>query len=468
MTIPLGLFDNLIQAGQAGATDPAVPTPAASPAAAYAAIPAAGVGSMALSQFAQDQVSPKLGTTAGNIASYIATPIGAQLNSVYKALGGGNPFGAGKTSHQQGAYNAGTNADSMINEILQRIQSKAGVGTFNEGQIGQAEQEVKNLQDQLNSGKISQADYVKITDAFLPQITQYAHQMASTGSAGAKAVQAGMLNLDNLSKEQQIYKAGQTYLGRDLTPAEIAQIKPKFADGADIGNAYVAELAKQEASSPEALGKKAGQYSGDVNQIFQDLLARGASKDELDYFGRALASGQTTAYQLKQYVQSLPEYQNQQDTQFRQGLQGELSKYDTEAFDRERQNILSGYRKAGIENSSSLDFAITDALSKMQTNRDQFLAGLSSQQYGGNKSAALDTYKQSQNQYLNNLDYQRNLGQSNLNYLTGRADQGADYTRQMQDYLNFAQNQPKKSGPSFLDYAVQGTQAAAPWAYLYA
>lgn len=377
-----------------------------------------------------------------------------------------NAFGAGKTSKQQGAFQAGSSEDELINGILQRIQAKGGVGTFNEGQLNQAVQEVSNLKSQLDAGKISQAQYVKIADSFLPQIAKFGQQMSGAGSAGANAVNPILAKLDPYNKDYQVYKAGQELLGRDITPQELALIKPRFADGTDIGNAYVAELAKQEANSPEALGKKAGQYSGDVNGIFQDLLKRGASKDELDYFGRALASGQTTAYQLKQYVQSLPEYQTQQDTTFRKGLEDELSGYDTKAFQRERENILNQYTKAGLQNSSALDFAITDALGKIQENRGQFLGGLSAQQYGGNKASALDTYRQTQDKYLSDLDYTRNLGEKNLDYYTGRADQGSDYTRQMQDYLRYLDSQPKQKGPGTFDYLLQGATAAAPYAFL--
>lgn len=387
----------------------------------------------------------------------------AQPYGVFKALGGS--WGAGKTAKQWGAYNAGSSDNSRASDILQKINSRAGVGTFNEGQISEAINQYQNLKNELDQGKISQAEFSKITDAFVPNIYNYAHQVAGSGSAGAKAVQQWLPQLGQMKTDAEIYKAGQQYLGRDITAAELAQFKPKFADGTDIGNAYIAEFAKQEAASPEALAKKAGQYSADVNNIFGDLLKRGASQDEIDYFGRALASGQTTAYQLKQYVQSLPEYQNQQDTAFRKSLSDELSNYDSQAFNREKENILSSYTKAGLQNSSALDFAMTDALSKMQTNRDQFLGGLSAQQYGGNKEAALGTYKQSQDQYLNNLDYARNQGQSNLNYLTQRADQGADYTRQMQDYLNYLQNQPKQKGGSAWGSAIGGLLGAGAGAY---
>ncbi len=403
------------------------------------------------------------------LSKALESPAAAIFNpTAYVHAMGLESTAAGETGHGTGAQpNISPGAIDRVNQIIKVINSQQGRGTYGEGDVQAFAKEYAKLKSDLDAGKISQSDYVAIGDQLIPQMAQYTHQLDSGGQKSSEAVRSvGAQSVYDAEKEFNIYKAGQQYLGRDLTPAEVAQIKPKYADGADIGNAYVAELGKQEASSPEALGRKAGQYTGDVNSMFQNLLKRGATKDEIDYFGRALASGQTTPYQLSQYVQSLPEYQGQQDTQFRQGLQNELSNYDTQAFQREKDNILSSYAKSGLGNSSSLDFAITDALSKMQTNRDQFLGGLSAQQYGGNKQAALGAYQQSQNQYLQNQDYQRNLGQSNLNYLTGRADQGSDYNRQMSDYLNYLNSQPKQKGPGFLDTAVGVTQATAPWAYL--
>lgn len=379
------------------------------------------------------------------------------------ALGG---WGAGKTSRQQQGFYAEPIGNELVDPILDEINRSAGAGTFNEGQLNKAISGYESLKNQLSQGKISQADFTKATSSFIPQLTEYGQRMANAGSAGANAVRSQLGKLLEFNKETEIYKAGQEFLGRDLTPQEIAQFKPRFADNVDTGRAYLAEFAQQEAKSPQALAKKAPQYSGQVNKTFQDLLSRGATQEEADYFGRLLATGQVTPYEVNQFVQQLPEYQNIQDKAFRGGLEGELAEYDEKAFGRERENILSQYTRAGLQNSSALDFAITDALGKVQEQRGQFLAGLSSQQYGGNKAAARGDYEAQRNRYFEGQDYNRNRSDAYLDYLTQRADQGSDYTRQRDDYMNFLANQPKQKGPGALEYAAGFGQAALPFAYL--
>lgn len=382
----------------------------------------------------------------GNTAT--AAPYG-----VYQALGGGFG-GAGKTESQRGSLTLSPLANKRANEIGQIINAAGGRGTFNEGQFNEAVNSFNALKTDLDSGKISQADYATISDQLLPSLIQYGHSIMGTGSKAADAVKGNVQKLMEFGKDYQVYKAGQELLGRDLTPQEFAQFKPRFADNVDTGRAYVAELAKQEANSPAKLGEKAGQYSGQINKTFQDLLSRGATQEEADYFGRLLATGQVTPYEVNQFVQQLPEYQTRQDKSFREGLAGELGQYDEKAFQRERENILSQYTKAGIQNSSALDFAITEALGKIQEQRGQFLGGLSAQQYGGNKEAARQDYQTLLNRSYGNQDYSRNRSDAYLDYLTQRADQGADYERQKNDYLQFLSQQPKQRQSSGLGGAI--------------
>ena len=199
-----------------------------------------------------------------------------------------------------------------------------------------------------------------------------------------------------------------------------------------------------------------------MNDIFTNLLKRGATKDEADYFGRMLASGEVTPYEINQFVQQLPEYRTNQDKEFRTGLQDELAGYDEKAFAKEKENILSRYTQAGLQNSSALDFAMTDALGKLADNRGSYLAQLSASQYGGNKDAARQDYQTSLSRLFGNQDYGRDRSNSQLDYLTQRADQGVDYQRQRDDYLSFLNSQPKQRSGGLLQGALGGAAALAP------
>lgn len=308
-------------------------------------------------------------------------------------------------------------------------------------------QDYNALKNKLGAGEITQGDFINQVGAFLPDATLAANRLASGGSGGAKQAQsAGLEDLYKLQREYNVYKSGQELLGRDLSSQEIAEFLPRFGDPFkfDEGRAYLAEVSKQEQNSPENLKKKAPQYSGQVGGFFQDLLKRGATQEEADYFGRLLATGEITPYEVQGFIKATPEFQTQEDTRFRQGLADELAGYDEKAFGRAKDQILSGFAKAGTLNSSALDFAMTDALSKIAENRGGYLAQLSSSQYGGNKEAARQDYLGNLDRFISNQDYSRGRSDQYLDYLTKRSDDLTDYQRERDDYMNFLASQPKK------------------------
>jgi hypothetical protein len=382
----------------------------------------------------------EIGAGSGGLAG---GSLGGIVGGIAGGIGGsaiGKSFGAGKTGPNPNApANVPYSGDPTADAYIKRLNDSPGYNW-----IAEAANIMKDLKGQLNAGKLSQTNYLNITSKFLPQVTQSGNQLAGMSGPMFNALSPFTSQLNENMKDYQIYQAGQQYLGRDLTPGEVAQIRPRYADNPDTGNAYVAELAKAEEKSPANLAKKAGGFSGQINDTFQQLLSRGASKEEADYFGRMLASGEVTPYEVNAFVQQLPEYQNIQDKAFRGGLEGELAAYDTKAFGRERENILSQYTRAGLQNSSALDYAMTDALGKIQDQRGQFLAGLSSQQYGGNKAAARSDYEAQRNRSFGQQDYGQQRSDAYLDYLTSRADQGADYNRQKNDYLQFLSSQPRQ------------------------
>lgn len=382
----------------------------------------------------------------------------------YAVLTGKNPFGGGGTN--KGAYiPLGFNAtDERAKKILEMINAAGGAGTYGEGRFTEGIKGMRQLQEEMKAGKISQSDYVRIADQIVPQLYQGVIATGGSGEAAARSVLPFSDQIGELYTNLNLLKQGQDLLGRDMTPQEVARFSPYFQgpNGPQTGPAALAQFAEEESRNPANLGKKAQQYSGQIGGFYQDLLKRGATSEEADYFGRLMATGQVTPYEIQQFIRATPEFQTNVDKEFRSSLSDELAGYDEKAFGRERENILSQYTRAGLQNSSALDFAITEALGKIQEERGQFLGGLSAQQYSGNKAAARGDYEYMRGRQAADRDYGRNRGDQYLDYLTQRADQGTDYARQRNDYLQFLSSQPRQKGGNFLTGALTGAGALAP------
>lgn len=346
--------------------------------------------------------------------------------------------------------------DDRIRAIKAAIEGGARYGTYGEGQISVANQELEKLRNELAAGQLSQADFVNITKQFAPAMYDTIARLSGGGSASANAARAagGDKFLADYWRDYNIYTTAQDVLKRDVTANEINELRPYFSgpNGLDSGRAAISHIADQEAKSPEALSKKAPEYSGKINEIYQDLLKRGASSDELDYFGQKLATGEITPYEVREWIKQTGDYQTQEDTKFRTSLADELAGYDQKAFDEQKQNILSSYMKSGKLNSTALDYAITDTLSKMATNRDQFLSSLSASQYQGNKAAARGDYETSLSRLFGKEDYNQQKNDTMLSDLLKRANEGVDYQREMSDLVNYMNAQPK--------------QDTSPWNYV--
>lgn len=261
------------------------------------------------------------------------------------------------------------------------------------------------------------------------------------------------------------YRSFKSIVGRNPTASEFAEILPIFqgSNGQQLGNAYLAQFAESEKQRPENLRKRSGEYSGQVGNIYQDLLNRGASQAEIEHFGSLLASGQVDEYTLRQFVQQLPEYQSAQDKSFREGLNTELQGYDTDAFNKGKEDILSSYARSGKSNSSALDFALTNLMGDIAKERGRYLSGLSAQQYGGNKAAARQDYGAALDDYISSRDYGRDLRQNRMSDYITRGRELSDYDRQMEDYMRMA-NKKRNSALNTRDWVNIGlgvTNAAA-------
>lgn len=295
--------------------------------------------------------------------------------------------------------------------------------------------------------------------------------------------EAGGWGSDQDKANAQAYSSFKGLFGRAPNTNEFSQVIPAFSgpNGGVNGNAFLANLQNQYKSNPtldpgsQQNTQKPADVSGSVNQQFQSILGRAPTADEASHFNQAIQSGQTDAYSLGNFLKQMPEYTNAQDTQFRGGLNKELENYDVQEFGRQKQDVISDYAKRGINPgaSPSLDYALTDLMGKIAQNRSAYLASLSSAQYGGNKDLAIGNYQNSLNQMYgqqqNNQQNQQGLG----NALMQRGWQGQDYQTQMNDYMQYLNSQPRRSGNGFggalsgaTSGATAGGMAGGPWGAL--
>lgn len=262
--------------------------------------------------------------------------------------------------------------------------------------------------------------------------------------------------------QQSAYDEMVSALGREPTTDEYSQLVQAFQgpNWAVNGRAAVSQYAQQIKSDPNNPNSPANPhnagyqdylapYTGSVSEQYQSILGRAPTSDELQHFSSILASGQSDAYGLQNYLKQLPEYTNAQDAQFRTGLNDELAGYDQKAFGREKNDIMADYarRGFGVGNSPSLDYALTDLMGKIAENRGGFLANLSAQQYGGNKQLAVGNYQNSLNQmYDQNQANRQRQNQLTDSYMN-RGYEGADYLTQKNDYMNYLNSQKKRGNP---------------------
>lgn len=248
---------------------------------------------------------------------------------------------------------------------------------------------------------------------------------------------------------QQGYDTFKSMFGRAPSSTEWAQLVPIFggAEGQQRGNAAIAQMFEAYKQSPEYLRTQAGQYSDELDPVFDQLLGRDFSSSELDYFGQQLAGGRSM-FEIEQMLKQSPEYQQAEDKRFRTGLASELEGYDTSFFNKAKENVISRGARAGggVGTSSALDFALTNLMGEIAEKRGQYLAGLSSSQYAGNKDAARADYTAGRDRYFGEQEYDRRRRDSQEDYYRDRADDDRDYQRQFNDMMAM-QNRNRGGGP---------------------
>lgn len=266
----------------------------------------------------------------------------------------------------------------------------------------------------------------------------------------------------------QALKSFRSILGRDPTAQEYAQIVPIFqqANGQTYGNAWLSQYAQQEAQNPANRVKDAPQYAGQINPVFQSLLGREATQDEINHFGSLLATGNVDAYQLQDFLKGTTEYQSAQDKTFRSGLTQELEDSDVKFFDRAKQGVMAQFMRSGTGNSSALDSALADMMGQLAEKRGNFLSTVSANQYQGNKDLALGNYRGARDEYFGNQAYNRGQNQKQQDYFQGRSDNLTDYNRERDDYRSFYNDNKPNDNPLF-DYLNLGLNTANTGANMY-
>lgn len=278
------------------------------------------------------------------------------------------------------------------------------------------------------------------------------------------------------STQAQEYYAGQEFqklFGRNPTQSELAQFAGAYAGDPNIantsqGNQAVAQYYNNQSNTPANIYAKqqkqwsqgASQHYDVVNQMTQSVYGRKATQDELDHYGTLIASGQADPYQIQDFLKSTPEYQNTQDTQFRQGVDTQLQKSDTDFFNTQKGNIAQQYAQMGRATSPALDVALTQLASQLNSQRGSYLAQLSASQYGGNKDNATADYNRTKSDVSGRINQNTQDIYGANNAMNSRLQNITDYNTQMNAWN--AANKPKSPGTlDYLNVAFKGANSAA-------
>jgi len=264
---------------------------------------------------------------------------------------------------------------------------------------------------------------------------------------------------------QNAYNSFKSIVGRDPTSAEFSTALPIFQgqNGIQLGNAWLANLAERERQDPSKQVGKANQYAQGINQSFQSMLGRNATQDEINHFGSIMATGNLDQYGVNQFLQGTPEYQAQENKKFQSGISERLNQTNLDFFGRAKQGLMSQFAQNGqtFGNSTALDSALADLMGQMQTQSNQYLTGLSAQQYGGNQDLAIGNYQNALQNYLNQQGYNRGRSQNQMDYLTGRSNELTDYQTQMRDYMNFYNQQRPNDILNYINTGLNGIRTGA-------
>ncbi len=254
-----------------------------------------------------------------------------------------------------------------------------------------------------------------------------------------------------------VYQQFAESFGRAPTKDEYAVYSPQVVSLGHSGlRAEIAKLKLAEANSPDAIAKKdrekklaeAPKYYESVNGLFQSTLGRTATEEERKHFGSLLSAGTTDEYELGNFLKQQPEYTQKQDEQFQQGLSGKLQASDKQYFQEQiLPSIQQTYAKQGRSfDSSAFQNAATQSAQAQNTNRENYLAQLSAQQYGGRQSQAYQDYAGYVQNQQNMSNMQNQAQYSTAQGALGRSTEVLDYQRQADAYNQYLAKYGKRSG----------------------
>ena len=226
----------------------------------------------------------------------------------------------------------------------------------------------------------------------------------------------------------------------------------------DRVGASLSQKKTEELLNPTVSSADQAKHNGTVNGLFQEYLGRDAKPYELDHYAKQIAQGDDP-YILASALQQSPEYLDKQAATNRGKLATELQGYQEQAFQKAQPSIISSYMKAGRLNSSGVTSALAKAQQELEQQRQQYLSGISREDFVNNNAKAWDIYGQTtapsvqRSQALTQQQYSLPFQQGAA--LTARGNELSDYYRQQNDFNRYLQMQ-KDAQSSASRYQLYG------------
>jgi len=190
--------------------------------------------------------------------------------------------------------------------------------------------------------------------------------------------QANALGIEGFSKadadaiRDQIYRPGSQ------------QIADQFND---LASAALSRVVRDRMINPQVNNENTQAAA----RVIQETLGRPATQDELAFFSKEIAKGESP-YELAQFLQQSPEYIEAKAKKDREAINQELLAGEEEVFARAQPQIISSFMKAGRLNSSGLQSALANARAELARERQSMLTGYAREDVVGARNQAFQNY----------------------------------------------------------------------------